>query len=173
MPEQMTVQQLIAAMRAARSDWEALLSEVGEARWEQPGVEGHWSIKDIVAHITYFENWTADVTGALEWGEPLPTSPYPGLDVDQENALIYQHYHARPLAEIVHESQAAFLRSLDVVQRLRDEDLYSPEFTHPAGVDWVIFDLIEGDTFGHYRDHIASVRAWAAQNTAATTKIAA
>lgn len=160
MTEQLTVKQLVAAMRAARSDWDALLAQVGQAHWEEPGVEGHWSLKDIIAHITYFENWTADVTGALERGEPLPTSPYQGLDVDQENALIYQRYHARPLAEIVHESQAAFRRSLDVVQRLRDEDLYSLEFTRPAGVDWVIFDLIEGDTYGHYRDHFASVRAW-------------
>ena len=172
MTEQLTVKQLIAAMRAARSDWDALLARVGQAHWEEPGVEGHWSIKDIVAHITYFENWTADVTGALERGEPLPTSPYKGMEVDQENALIYQRYHARPLAEVVRESQASFLRSLDVVQRLRDEDLYSQEFTRPAGVDWVIFDLIEGDTFGHYRDHIASVQAWLTQIKAAEVQSA-
>ncbi len=163
MNKPMTVTEVLTAMRAARSTWDALLAEVGEARWEQPGVEGHWSIKDIIAHLTYFENWTADVTGAIQRGEPLPTSPYKDMEVDQENALIYQRYHTRPLAEIVHESQAAFLRSLDVVQRLRDEDLYSPEFTRPAGVDWVIFNLIEGDTFEHYRDHIASVQAWLTQ----------
>ncbi|MBI5566503.1 MAG: ClbS/DfsB family four-helix bundle protein [Chloroflexi bacterium] len=160
MTEQLTVKQLVAAMHAARSDWGALLAEVGEGRWEQPGVAGDWSIKDIIAHLTYFENWATEVTGALERGEPLPASPYQGMEIDQENAAIYQRYHARPLAEAVHESQAAFLRSLDVVQRLRDEDLYSPEFTRPAGVDWIVFDLIEGDTFGHYRDHIVSVRAW-------------
>ncbi len=173
MTEQLTVKQLVAAMRAARSDWDALLAEVGEARWEEPGVAGDWSIKDLIAHLAYFENWATQVTDAIERGEPLPTSPYKGLEVDQENALIYQHYHARPLAEVVHESQASYLRSLDVVQRLRDEDLYSLEFTRPAGVDWIIFDLLEGDTFGHYREHTLSVRAWAAQNTAATTKIAA
>ncbi len=166
MPEQMTVQQLIAAMRAARSDWDALLAQVGQSRWEEPGVEGDWSIKDLIAHLTYFENWTAEVIGAIERGEPLPASPYPGLDVDQENALIYQRYHARPLAEVVHESQAAFLRSLEAVQRLRDEDLYSADFT---GAEWVAFDLIEGDTFGHYREHTLNVRTWLAHTAAVET----
>lgn len=167
MTEQLTVKQLVAAMHAARSDWDALLAEVGQERWEQPGVAGDWSIKDIIAHITYFESWATEVTGAIERGEPLPTSPYKGMEIDQENALIYQRHHARPLAEVVHESQASFLRSLDVVQRLRDEDLYSLDFTRPAGVDWIVFDLIEGDTFEHYRDHINSVRAWLSARSAA------
>jgi hypothetical protein len=173
MTEQLTVKQLVAAMHAARSDWDALLAEVGQARWEQPGVAGDWSIKDIIAHITYFENWATEVTGAIERGEPLPTSPYKGMEIDQENALIYQRYHARPLAEVVHESQAAFLRSLDVVQRLHDEDLYSLEFTRPAGVDWIVFDLLEGDTFEHYREHTLSVRAWLAAQDAAAAQTAA
>ncbi len=78
MPEPMTVKQLVAAMRAARSDWEDLLAEVGETRWEQPGVEGDWSIKDLIAHLTYFESWTAEVIGMRERGEPVPASPYTG-----------------------------------------------------------------------------------------------
>ncbi len=157
MDRQLTVNELLAEMRAARSAWEALLAEVGPARWEQPGVEGHWSIKDVIAHITHYESWAAEVADALERRAPRPTSPYKGLEIDERNALIYERNHARPLAEVVHESQAAYLRSLDVVQRLRDEDLYSLEFT---GTDWVVFDLIEGDTFEHYHDHINSVRAW-------------
>ena len=172
MTGQLTIKQLLAAMRAARSDWDALLAQVGQARWEQPGVAGDWSIKDITAHITYFESWATEVTGAIERGEPLPASPYTGMEVDQENALIYQRYHARPLAEVVHESQASFLRSLDVVQRLRDEDLYSLEFTRPAGVDWIVFDLIEGDTFGHYREHTLSVRTWLENASAPRTAVA-
>ena len=166
MDRQLTVNELLAEMRAARSAWEALLAEVGPARWEEPGVEGHWSIKDVIAHITHYESWATEVTDALQRGEPRPTSPYKGMEIDQRNALIYERNHARPLAEVVHESQASYLRSLDVVQRLRDEQLYSLDFTV---TDWVVFDLIEGDTFEHYRDHVNSVRAWLTAQPAAVS----
>lgn len=32
--------------------WEAFLDQIGPTRMDQPGVTGHWSIKDIVAHLT-------------------------------------------------------------------------------------------------------------------------
>ena len=67
---------------------------------------------------------------------------------------------AKPLPQVLQESQASFQRSIEAVQGLRDEDLYDPEFTRVPDADWTVFDLVEGDTFEHYHDHSASVRAW-------------
>ena len=80
--------------------------------------------------------------------------------MDERNARIYERNRVKSLAEVLQESQAAFQRSLAAVAELRDEDLYDLELTRASGADWALFDLIEGDTFGHYNDHIASVRAW-------------
>jgi hypothetical protein len=160
MNNHLTVAQLLEAMRAARSNWDALLAEAGEARLTEPGVEGDWSLKDISAHITYFETWAADNVIAIRRGEPRPQAEYKGLETDEENALIYERLRTRPLAQVLQESQASFQRSLEAVQALRDEDLYDPEFTRASGADWTVFDLIEGDTFGHYNEHASSVQAW-------------
>jgi hypothetical protein len=160
MNNHLTTAQLIEVMRTARSNWEALLAEAGEARLTEPGVEGNWSLKDIIAHITYFETWAADNVMAFRTGAPRPQPEYTGLDVDEENARIYERLRAKPLAEVLQESQASFQRSLEAVQGLRDEDLYDPKFTRVPDADWTAFDLIEGDTFEHYNDHIISVRAW-------------
>ncbi len=160
MDNQLTTTQLLEVMRTARSNWEALLAEVGEARLTGPGVEGDWSVKDIIAHITYFETWAADNVMALRLGEPRPQAEYKGLEMDEENARIYERLRAKPLAEVRQESQISFQRSYEAVQGLRDEDLYDPEFTRAAGADWIVFDLVEGDTFEHYNDHSVSVRAW-------------
>jgi hypothetical protein len=160
MDQHFTVVQLLDVMRAARSDWESLLAEAGDARLTEPGVEGDWSLKDIIAHITYYEKWAADNVLALQRGEPRPQAEYKGLDMDERNARIYEQLRAKPLARVLQESQASFQRSLEAVQGLHDENLYDPEFTRAAGGDWTVFDLVEGDTFEHYRDHSASVRAW-------------
>ncbi len=160
MNNHLTSAQLLEAMRTARANWEALLAEAGEARLTEPGVEGDWSLKDIIAHITYFETWAADNVRAFRRGEPRPQSEYKGLDVDEENARIYERMRAKSLPQVLQESQISFQRSIEAVQGLRDEDLYDPAFTRVPDADWTVFDLVEGDTFEHYNDHIKSVRAW-------------
>jgi hypothetical protein len=160
MGNHLTVAQLLEEMRMARSNWEALLAEVGEARLTEPGVEGDWSLKDIMAHLTYFETWAADNVLAFRRGEPQPQPEYKGLEVDEENARIYERLRSKSLPQVLQESQASFQRSIEAVQGLRDVDLYDPEFTRVPDADWTVFDLIEGDTFGHYNDHRASVQAW-------------
>ena len=166
MDNQLTATQLLEVMRTARSNWEALLAEVGEARLTEPGVEGDWSLKDIIAHITYYETRAAECVAAIRRGEPLPHSEYAGLEVDERNARIYQRQRALPLVDVVRDSQLSFQRSLDAVQDLRDEDLYAVELTRAYGVEWVVHDLIEGDTYEHYQDHITPVRAWLDRVTA-------
>ena len=160
MRDHLTAAQLLEVMRAARSNWEALLAEIGEARLTEPGVEGDWSVKDIIAHITYYETWAADNVMAFRRGDPRPQSEYKGLEMDERNARLYERLRAKSLAQVLQQSQVSFERSIEAVQGLRDEDLYDPEFTRVPDADWTVFDLIEGDTFEHYNDHITSVRAW-------------
>jgi hypothetical protein len=160
MDKQLTTEQLLEVMRAARSNWDALLAEAGEARLTAPGVEGEWSLKDIIAHITYFETWAIDNVMAFRRGEPQPTAEFKGLDVDEENARIYERLRAKPLDQVLQDSRKSFQRSLEAVQGLRDENLYDPEFTGIPNADFTVFDLVAGDTFEHYNDHSVSVRAW-------------
>jgi hypothetical protein len=160
MDKQLTTAQLLEVMRAARSNWDALLAEAGEARLTEPDVEGDWSIKDIIAHITYFETWATNCLMAIRRGEPLPRPEYKGLSIDEENALIYEHQRSLPLADVLRNSQISFQRSIESVQGLHDNDLYDLEFTHASGADWSVHDLLEGDTYEHYQEHSASVRAW-------------
>ncbi len=160
MNEHLTTMQLLEAMRMARSNWEALLAAVGEARLIEPGVEGDWSIKDIAAHIAYYESWAAACLEAIRHGERLPQAEFKGLSIDERNAIIYERYRERQLADVLGDSRISFQRSIESVQGLHDEDLHDLEFTHKSGVDWTVHELIEGDTYEHYQDHIASVRAW-------------
>ena len=160
MNDHLTIAQLLEVMRAARSDWEALLADIGEARLTEPGVEGDWSIKDIIAHIAYYESWVVDCLAAIQHGGSLPQSEFKGLSMDERNAIIYARNRGRPLADVLRDSQTSFNQSIGLVRKLRDEDLYDPEFTRQYGVEWTIFDLIEGDTFEHYQDHLVSARAW-------------
>ena len=57
--------------------WEVFLDQVGTERMDEPGVAGHWSMKDIVAHLTGWSIWNviARLQAALR-GEQEPTPPW-------------------------------------------------------------------------------------------------
>ena len=51
----MTGPRLASILQAERRRWNALLAQVGMERMETPGVEGEWSVKELVAHLTWYE----------------------------------------------------------------------------------------------------------------------
>ena len=60
----MTGARLAEILRAERIPWNALLDQVGLDRMDIPGVEGEWSVKQLVAHLTWYEQ--AVVEGARQ-----------------------------------------------------------------------------------------------------------
>ena len=156
----LTKAELLEVMRTERANWEALLAEIGEARFNAPLVEGEWSIKEAISHITHYENVIVRWLDHVQRGEPLPPSEFAGLSMDECNAIIRERSAQRPLADVLRDSELAFNRTIDAVQRLRDEDIHDLEFTRRIGADYSAHDAIEGDTYGHYREHIGFVRGW-------------
>ena len=105
--------------------WEALLEEIGTAHMDKPGVNGDWSIKDMVAHLYY--GWQprliARTYQATQRGEPEPPPPWPAhLQTDDEiNAWIYKSTHRRSVREVLDESQQVFQHLMAVVEGLPED----------------------------------------------------
>lgn len=57
MDDRMTKARLLAELRAARGEWDTLMAAVGEERMTEPGAAGDWSVKDVIAHLTSFDQW--------------------------------------------------------------------------------------------------------------------
>jgi hypothetical protein len=157
---------LLKWLREANQQWEALLDQIGEARMDQPGVNGDWSMKDIVAHLTgWNRNLVARLQAALR-GEPEPPSPWPvELQTDDEiNAWIYEANRGRSVREVLDETHQVNQRLLALIEGLPDE--VRLERVEPAyHLVWVGDQrFLPGEFFDHFRDdHEPDVRAWLAR----------
>ena len=82
--------------------WEAFLDQFGTARMDEPGVAGHWSMKDIIVHLTGWDQYVVAHVQAARRGEPEPPPPWPAdLQNDDEiNAWLYERNHGRSVDEI-------------------------------------------------------------------------
>jgi len=156
--------ELLSMMRTERARWETLLAEVDEAQMTQGGVEGEWSVKDIIAHVTTYEGWIVARLDSALGGEMLRLE-IDQLDLEQRNAWIFEENRNRPLHEVLEESQRVFQQLLKSVQALSDEDLTDPHrlepFLDPLWTDGLpVLTCIAADSYEHYGQHIPSIRAW-------------
>lgn len=55
MPSSWRKTEILDQIRTTRQQFEEALAQVPAAHLTQPGVNGEWSVKDILAHIAWWE----------------------------------------------------------------------------------------------------------------------
>jgi len=162
-----TTSGLLETMQTRRAGWEALLAQVGEERMLLPGVEGNWSIKDIIAHVTWYEHWLTTWLKAVARDEVLARGEIDELSLDERNAWIFEHNHARPLEDVRAEARQVFAELVQTASRFADRDLTDlTRFERFIAPYWSnkppLSECIAGDSYEHYQEHISPVTAWLA-----------
>ena len=162
--------ELLHVLQEKYQKWEALLDQVGLTRMDQPGVNGDWSMKDIVAHLTGWQPRLIAHIQAAQRGEPEPPPPWPAhLQTEDEiNAWIYESNRGRSVREVLEESHHVFQQLLAVIEGLPD-DVRIETIQGSSGrayyLVWVDDKrFVAGEFFDHFHDdHEPDVRAWLAR----------
>jgi hypothetical protein len=155
--------ELLTWLQGKYQQWDRLLDEIGPARMDQPGVNGDWSIKDIVGHLTGWNRWLVTRLQAAGRGAPEPPPPWPAhLDTEDEiNAWIYESNRGRSVREVLDEAYQVHQQLLAVIEDLPDNvriETIAPAY-YLVWVDGQRFPA--GEFFDHFHDdHEPDVRAW-------------
>src|SRR5215470_19364468 len=99
----------ISTLRQSRAEWEALLAQIDEERMLQPGAAGKWSVKDVIAHVTWGEREMVPIMRT----RVLAGSELWNLSDDERNEIVYQQNRDRPLQEIMSEERQAYADLLE------------------------------------------------------------
>ena len=130
-------------MRAEHARLETLLASFSDEELVQPGRFGEWSAKDMLAHITFWEQrLIAYVNGAKE--SLVQPDEDESVAIDRINAGVLAANRDRPLAEVRAAFEHTYQEALELAESLSAEDL----------ADEVLYNLLAGDTFEHYREHV-------------------
>jgi hypothetical protein len=149
----------LETLRSKRAEWEALLAEAGEARMTQPGPAGAWSLKDIIAHVTWSER---EMVGVLQ-ARTLVGSDLWNVSQTERNAAVYIQNRDRALPDVLAEAREVHTQLLAGLEALSDEDLNDARRFQQMPDAWVPWQLFAGNMYGHYDEHIPSIRAWLEQ----------
>lgn len=131
--------------------WEALLETVGrvpEGAMEAAGVAGEWSVKDLLGHITTWEEEAIKTREAGRSGLDLPSYG----DTDDWNELDVIKRRSRSVHTTLVELGAVHQRFVSWLEGLPDEAFRDDELA----------TMVDDESAEHYRDHGDDIERWLA-----------
>ncbi len=145
----------MAQLHAERAAWGTLLTTVDPARLEAPGLMGNWTLKDVIAHIAWHEREMVNVIKE----RALAGSEWWNLPYDERNARIYAQHKDQPLAEVLAEAETSYRDFLATFEAVSDADLNDAARWDKMPPEWEPWRVFSSNTFEHYHDHTADLRA--------------
>ncbi len=153
---------LLNSLRAGRANLETALAGLTEEHLSRPGVETTWSVKDVMAHLMFWEKRALFYLKAARDGYQQADDLWRADTVDKLNERNYIDQQHRSTSDILDEERSVFQTIVHLVESTPEHDLIAPgcfEWAHGEA----LYDLIAGESFGHIRDHLDALRGWQAK----------
>ncbi len=161
MDEQMTKEKIVENVQRERESLEKTLAQLSNEQMTRTGVESDWSVKDILAHITDWEQRMVRWIDESLRGE-VPERPAPGMtwdDLDRLNEQTYLKNRDRPLDDVLSGFDSSYQQTLKTVKGLTEEDLIDPDrFAWREGDP--LWHMVAANTWWHYKEHNQTIQAW-------------
>jgi hypothetical protein len=134
------------------------IEAVPEEEWETANVCGHWSCKQITAHLASFEHALVDVLQGYLGGGPTPyldrflrigNARFNDYEVGRRDGLRYR--------EVIAEYQESHERTMKLAAQV-DPEVYRQPGTLPwYGLEYALDDYVCYTYYGHKREHMAQI----------------
>jgi hypothetical protein len=141
------LQRLDVAWRAFKESYAGL----SEAELLEPGVTGAWSIRDIIAHVTTWEQEALAHLPSILGGHRPPRYSVTYGGIDAFNALMTTKKAGLSLAEVFRQQDEIHRQVIDLIDRApEDQWIRETRFRRRLRLD----------TYDHYPKHTEAIRRW-------------
>jgi hypothetical protein len=152
---------LLQQVQDAHDALEGTVALLNHEQTVQPVLEGGRSVKDVLAHITAWEQLMLTWLRGRARGE-TPDMPELGLDydgLDELNERLYGENRDRSLQEVRVAFNDSYQQVLEELEATPEEVLFDP-----SGSGWQetqpLWVLVATNTSRHYQEHAEAIEAW-------------
>jgi hypothetical protein len=147
----MTQEQILQRLEKA---WTALAQSyagLSESRLLEAGVSGLWSVRDILAHVTTWEEEALQYLPVILANGKPPRYSITHGGINAFNAEMTRQKKDLPLAKVLEQFESTHRRLIDLVRSV-PEDQFARETRFRR--------RLRADTYGHYPQHTLAIRKW-------------
>jgi hypothetical protein len=146
--------QLLKRLDKAWQAFKESYAGLSDAELMEPGVTGDWSVRDIIAHVTWWEEEALTYLPLILNGRKPPRYSVTYGGIDAFNAQRTEQKSDLSLSEVLWQREDTHRRLVDFIQGV-SEDQFAREtrFRHRLRLD----------TYSHYPQHAEAIRRWREQ----------
>lgn len=153
--------EILRRLRAEHRRLCVTLEQLTPAQVVQPDVVGYWSVKDVVSHLVFWNQFVVDEVNAAVAGKVHPHPPGTG---DEINAQAVAEYDGRDWDKVHILFEQSCEQIITLVQTL-PEEAFEPGNRIEQVLEETIHGALANNTYEHWPVHEAQIRAWMATQT--------
>jgi hypothetical protein len=147
----MNRQQLLKQLDTAWTAFQESYAGLSDAQLMEPGVTGQWSVKDLIAHVTWWEEEALQHLPRILTGGRPPRYSLQYGGIDAFNAQMTEQTRGLSLADVLRQSEDTHQRLLAYIHSVPEE---------PFTRETHFRRRLRLDTYSHYPKHAKAIRAW-------------
>jgi hypothetical protein len=151
----MTREQLLKKVDEAWAMIKKSYAGLSDSQMTEPGVTGSWSVRDILAHVSIWEEEALKHLPLIIDGERPPRYSVKYGGIDAFNALMMEQKKDLSLADILSQLDETHHRLIDYF-----ESVPEAQFTHETRFR----RRLKLDTYSHYPIHAQAIQEWREQS---------
>jgi uncharacterized protein (TIGR03083 family) len=151
-----TKAEVLDTLRRTRGELEELLAGMTTEQLQRPGVVGDWSIRDVLAHLLWYEREELELIRESE----VAASPLWEVPFDPRNHLIHEELRDLPLDDVLGQLREVFTEFGAAVDALSDDDLVMPGRFPGTSTERLPWQDIGLNSWMHEGEHLEGIRAW-------------
>jgi hypothetical protein len=145
--------QFLSEIFETHKQYEETIERLDDEQLLIPGTCGKWSVKDVIAHITWYERQMVVI---------LESCIFSGSDLwnltnENRNEIIHAESHSLSLDIIRREAREVFKTMYDLLDTLSEDDLLKSEKFANMPRDWIPWEVIASNTCDHYPEHTRDI----------------
>lgn len=143
------LEKILGSLGNARRDLKDTIASVPEGRIDEPGVVADWSVRDLVGHVSTWEQQAIKALRRFRDDRDLK-AVVTWTDVDGLNARESRRKRALSLVQLHREFDESHSHLTALLREMPEDELALE----------AVETRIRVDTYDHYAEHTAHIREW-------------
>jgi hypothetical protein len=151
--------ELLDALESSRERLLELIDDLQADSYDEPGVNGAWSLKDILSHLARWEAELVKLLWQISQGQAPTSAHFSGISTDSLNEKWYGEMRSRPLQMILEDYHNVRNQTMHRIEAFSDQELNDPKrYRWLRGKPlWV---WVAADSYEHENEHLLQIKAW-------------
>ena len=159
--EKISKEELLENIRTWRAKLEETLDQLSDEQLQEPGLEGGWSVKDVMAHLAAWEQkmiaWAKQYIGGTEPND----RPQNDDDINAMNAQLHESNKGKSLEEVRTAFKESYPQAVALTESV-PEDILMDSDRFPSRNGNPLWYMIAANTWWHYEEHNEDIQRWLA-----------